>query len=44
LLQALKDELFELETDRIAGRLSEAQYTEHKAAYDLVLRRTLSRT
>jgi hypothetical protein len=44
LLQALKDELFELETDRLAGRLSEADYAEHKAAFDVVLRRALSRT
>jgi len=44
LLQALKDELFELETDRLAGRLSETDYAEHKAAFDVVLRRALSRT
>jgi hypothetical protein len=44
LLQALKNELFELETDRLAGRLTEAEYAEHKAAFDVVLRRALSRT
>jgi hypothetical protein len=44
LLQALKDELFELETDRLGGRLSEAEYAEHKAAFDVVLRRALNRT
>jgi hypothetical protein len=43
LLQALKDELFELETDRLAGKLSDAQYAEHKAAFDVVLRRALNR-
>ena len=43
LLQALRDELFELETDRLAGKLSEAQYAEHKAAFDVVLRRALNR-
>jgi hypothetical protein len=43
LLQALKDELFELETDRLLGRLSDAQYAEHKAAFDLMLRRALNR-
>ena len=43
LLQALKDELFELETDRLMGRLTETQYAEHKAAFDVVLRRALSR-
>jgi 5-hydroxyisourate hydrolase-like protein (transthyretin family) len=44
LLRALKDELFVLETDRLAGRLSEAEYAEHKAAFDVVLRRALVRS
>ncbi len=43
LLGALKDELFELETDRITGKLSDAEYAEHKAAFDVVLRRALNR-
>jgi hypothetical protein len=43
LLQALKEELFELETDRLAGKLTEAQYLEHKAAFDVVLGRALAR-
>jgi hypothetical protein len=43
LLQALKDELFELEADRLAGKLTAEQYAEHKAAFDMVLRRALSR-
>lgn len=42
-LQALKDELFELETDRIAGRITAAEYVEHKAAFDVMLRRALGR-
>jgi len=42
-LQALRDELFELETDRIAERITAAEYAEHKAAFDVVLRRALSR-
>ena len=42
-LQALKDELFELETDRIRGRITAVEYSEHKAAFDVVLRRALSR-
>lgn len=42
-LQALKDELFELETDRIKGRITAEEYAEHKAAFDVVLRRALSR-
>jgi len=44
LLQALKDELFELEADRLGGKLTAEQYVEHKAAFDVVLRRALSRT
>jgi hypothetical protein len=43
MLSALKDELFELETDRLAGRLTDTQYAEHKAAFDVVLRRALAR-
>jgi hypothetical protein len=42
LLQALKDELFAIETDRLSGRLSEAEYAQHKAALDLILRRALN--
>lgn len=42
-LQALKDELFELESDRLAGRISDSDYIEHKAALDVLLRRALSR-
>ena len=43
LLHALKDELFVLETDRLAGRLSEDEYAAHKAAFDIVLRRAMNR-
>ncbi len=43
-LQVLRDEMFSLETDRLAGRLSEAQYHELKSAYDVVLRRALERS
>ena len=42
-LQVLRDELFAVETDRLEGRLSEAEYAELKAAYDIVLRRSLAR-
>ena len=42
-MQALRDELFSLETDRLEGRLSDAQYAELKSAYDVVLRRALER-
>jgi 5-hydroxyisourate hydrolase-like protein (transthyretin family) len=44
LLRALRDELFVLETDRLAGRLSEAEYTAHKTAFDVVLRRAMARS
>ncbi len=43
LLQALKEELFALEADRLAGKLTPAQYAEQKAAFDVVLRRALGR-
>ncbi len=43
-LQSLRDEMFSLETDRLEGRISEEDYAQHKAAFDLVLRRALART
>ena len=43
LLAALKDELFALESDRVQGRLSDADYGDLKSALELVLRRALSR-
>ncbi|WP_255462585.1 DUF4198 domain-containing protein [Granulicella sp. WH15] len=43
-LQVLRDELFAAETDRLQGRITEAEYTELKAALDTVLRRALART
>ena len=42
-LQVLRDEMFAVETERLEGRLSEAEYTELKSAYDVVLRRALLR-
>jgi len=42
-LQVLRDEMFAVETDRLEGRLTEAEYAELKAAYDVVLRRALAR-
>jgi hypothetical protein len=44
LLQALKEELFTLETDHVQGRLSDFEYYEQKAALELILRRALART
>ncbi len=42
-LATLKEELFELETERLAGKISEAEYAEHKAALETLLRRALAR-
>ena len=44
LLAALKDELFALETDHVQGRLTDNQYSEQKAALEVVLKRALART
>jgi hypothetical protein len=44
LLDSLKNELFALETERLEGKLSDAEYAEHKAALEKVLRRALARS
>jgi hypothetical protein len=43
LLNALKEELFAIESERIAGSLSAEEYSEIKAALETVLRRALKR-
>jgi hypothetical protein len=43
LLSALKEELFALESEKIAGTLSPQEYAEAKAALETVLRRALNR-
>ena len=43
-LQALRDEMFAIETDRLEGRLSADEYAELKTAFDVVLRRALARS
>jgi hypothetical protein len=43
LLQALKEELFAVETDRLAGNLTEAEYVEQRSALEVVLRRAMVR-
>lgn len=43
LLNALKEELFAIESEKIAGSLSSADYTEQKAALEIVLKRALKR-
>jgi hypothetical protein len=44
LLQALKEEMFVLETDRLQDRISESDYAEQKSALELILRRALQRS
>jgi hypothetical protein len=43
VLATLKEELFSLETERLEGRLNEAEYSEQKAAIEVVLKRALAR-
>jgi hypothetical protein len=43
LLNALKEEIFALESDKIAGKISAAEYTQLKAALETVLKRALKR-
>jgi hypothetical protein len=43
LLNALKEELFALESERIAGTLAQNEYAEQKAALETVLKRALKR-
>jgi hypothetical protein len=43
LLAALKDELFTLESERLEGKLTDAEYAELKSALEVVLRRALAR-
>jgi len=44
LLQALKEEMFALETDHLQQRISDEDYVAQKAALELVLRRALQRS
>ena len=43
LLNALKDELFALESEKIAGTLTPDEYTEQKTALETVLKRALKK-
>ena len=43
LLNALKEELFALETEKLSGALSPADYAETKTALEIVLKRALSK-
>lgn len=44
LLDTLKNELFFLETERLEGKLTDAEYAEEKAALEQVLKRALKRS
>lgn len=43
LLNALKEELFALESEKLSGTIAAAEYTEAKAALETVLKRALKR-
>ena len=43
LLNALKEELFALESEKIAGTITAGEYTEQKAALETVLKRALKK-
>ena len=43
LLEALKEELFQLEVDRKQGNISQPEYEKHRAALDQTLERALKR-
>jgi len=42
-LQSMKEELFQLETERLQGKISDADYQQAKAALDLTIKRALER-
>jgi len=44
LLEALKEELFQLETERYQGKISTAEYERAKAALDQTIQRAVTRT
>jgi hypothetical protein len=43
LMEAMKDEIFQLETDRLQGKISPAEYESAKAAMDQTLQRAVRR-
>jgi hypothetical protein len=43
LLEALKEELFQLETERHEGKVSAAEYEKAKAALDQTIQRAVTR-
>jgi len=43
MLDVLKDELFQLETDRLNGKISQEDYVKAKAGLDTLFRRQIKR-
>jgi hypothetical protein len=43
MLEVLKDELFQLETDRVNGKVSEEEYAKTKEGLDTLLRRQMNK-
>jgi hypothetical protein len=43
MLEALKDELFQLETDRVSGKISQEDYEKSKAGLDTLFRRQMKK-
>jgi hypothetical protein len=43
MLDVLKDELFQLETDRVSGKVSQEEYEKSKAGLDTLFRRQMKR-
>lgn len=43
LLDVMKEELFQLETERLQGKISDPEYQQAKAALDLTIKRALAR-
>jgi len=44
LLEAMKEELFQLETERLQGKISDLDYQQAKAALDLTIKRAIARS
>jgi hypothetical protein len=43
MLDVLKDELFQLETDRVSGKISQEEYEKSKAGLDTLFRRQMKK-
>jgi hypothetical protein len=44
LLEAMKEELFQLETERLQGKIADADYQQAKAALDVTMKRAIERS